>query len=117
VKLLTAYVPDERWAPVVSSLRQAGSETISVSNQRGAVSESEALLFALVRASGRRPAQVVKIQALCRDDEAERLVAAIGAEEASSHNDAIVLVTPWAAASDHLTRTQPTIDDRKENPE
>lgn len=95
MKLLRAFVTTDSIIPVLSALRAAGGRPVVPALGESTDSEYESLLEALA-ADPLDDYPVVKIRAICGDEDADRSVAAVTtAAQAASKKPAVVLVTPW----------------------
>ena len=98
MKLLRAFVATDSIIPVLSALRAAGGRPVVPPLGESTDSEYESLLEALV-SDPLGASRVVKIRAICGDEDADRSVAAVTtAAQAASEEPAVVLVTPWNGA-------------------
>jgi hypothetical protein len=98
MKLLRAFVTTDSVIPVLSALRAAGGRPAVPSPGESTDSEYESLLEALASDS-LGVSRVVKIRAICGDEDADRSIAAVTtAAQAASKEPAVVLVTPWNGA-------------------
>lgn len=96
MKLLRAFVSTDSVVPVLSALREAGGRPLVLPPGESTSPEYESLLLALV-SDRRQAAPVVRIQAICDDDDADRSVDAVTiAAQAASKEPSIVLITPWS---------------------
>lgn len=97
MKILRAFVATDSVIPVLSALREAGGRPFVPPSGESAGSEYESLLLALV-SDRRRAPEVVRIQAICDDGDADRSIAAVTTTaQAISKEPSIVLVTSWDA--------------------
>lgn len=96
MKILRAFVATNSVIPVLSALREAGGRPLVLPSGESPNSEYESLLLALV-SDRRQAAQVVRIQAICDDDDADRSIDAVTtAAQAVSKEPLIVLITSWS---------------------
>jgi hypothetical protein len=98
MKLLRAFVTTDSVIPVLNALRAAGGRPVVLPLDESTNSEYEALLESLV-SDRLGVSRVVKIRAICGDEDADRSVAAVTtAAQTASEEPAVVIVTPWNGA-------------------
>jgi hypothetical protein len=98
MKLLRAVVAPDSVIPVLSALRAAGGRPVLLPLAESTNSEYESLLEALV-SDPLGFSRIVKIRAICGDEDADRSLAAVATTaQAASKEPAVVLLTPWNGA-------------------
>jgi nitrogen regulatory protein P-II 1 len=95
MKELKAYVRTSVVDRVIGALERAGTPGITVSRVHGVGYGYDRLLFTLSPRELKQAPEVTKIEMVCRDEDVERLVAAIlESARTGSAGDGIVFVTP-----------------------
>lgn len=97
MKLLRAFVTANSVIPVLRALRAAGGRPVVPPQVDSGDSEYELLLEDLVLGA-RGDGLVVRIRAICQDDDADRSVTAVAEAAQASRETAVVLITPWNKA-------------------
>ena len=97
MKLLRAFVSTNSVIPVLRALRAAGGRPVVPPLVDSGDSEYELLLEDLV-VGAHGDGRVVRIRAICQDDDADRSVSAVAEAAQASKEAAVVLITPWNKA-------------------
>ena len=95
MKLLKAFVRTTRVDEVIRALEAAGAPGITISRVHGVGYGYEPLLFNLSPSEYTRTLEVSKIEVVCHDEQASRLVETVErAARTGVQGDGIVFVTP-----------------------
>lgn len=95
MKLLKAFVRTSKIDEVIRALETAGCPGITVSRVHGVGYGYDPMLFTLSPSEYRRTLEVSKLEIVCREEDADRLLSVlVAAARTGDRGDGILFVTP-----------------------